>query len=253
MMNFFRPRALIGLSVLIAAILAATTATAEVFESFNGRFHFAYPDSWVQIDYVTAEVYLTRGNPDQEVDFEAVFSDKKAFAVFQGQYLILTVDTVGPLTAEQRDSVLNNMSREFNRPVKEVTSDAFMMAACRDSIVFDRADGRVVVETEVPGDKSGTRVNLLVMKFYDQGIANFYFYCPAIEVAANLPVFREMVMSFSTEQLQPATPAGPIKVADIESGRNKTRNYSLFFGGPILIVFLILIIQLRKKRKRSQP
>ena len=251
-MRLSQTRTLFGLFALIVVLLAASV-TAEIFESFNGQFHFAYPDSWLQIDYVTADVYLSRGNPDQEVDFEAVFSEKKAFAVFQGQYLILTVDTVGPLTTEQRDSVINSMSNEFDRPVKEVASDAFMMATCRDSIVFDRAGGRVVVETEVPGDQSGPRVNLLAMKFYDRGIANFYFYSPAGDVAANLPVYREMVMSFSTEQLQPTAQSGAIKVADIESGRNKTRNYSLFFGGPILIVILILIIQLRRKRKRSQP
>ncbi|MEW5795340.1 MAG: hypothetical protein AB1772_03170 [Candidatus Zixiibacteriota bacterium] len=250
-MNPVRIVLVIGCTIL-AVVGSYVPAGAGTFVSYNGKFHFVYPESWIQVDYTTAEVYLTRGDPEKEVDFEAVFSETKTYALFQGLYLILTVDTVGQLLPEQIDSVVNTLTREFRRPIKEVTPDAFLAAPCRDSIVFDREGGRVSIESEVPGDRSGPRTNLLAMKFYEHGIANFYFYAPSAEYAGGLPILRHMVMSLSIGETPPAVSAEPVKVADIGTDGKKARNYGLYFGGPLFIIFVIVIVRLRKKKAQRK-
>ncbi len=237
--------------VVLSLCLATVSASAETFVSYNGRFHFTYPDTWTQLDYTTAQFYLSRGDTAQKVEFEAVFCEKNAMVLFEDQYLILTVDTVGNLAPHQIDSVIGSLSTEFKRPIKEVTSDVFLRSYCKDSVVFDRAGKRASVESEVPGDSSGTKINLLVMTFYEQGIANFYFYSPTFKYAANLPLYREMIMSVSTEPLPNATTAEPVKVADIEKKPEGSLNYPLIFGTPLFIILLVLIVRLRKKRQQA--
>jgi len=239
----------VGFVIPMILLALPGTVSADTFVSFNGQFHFSYPETWMQIDYTTAEYYLTRGKPDQAVDFEAVFSVRETTVLFQGQYLILTVDTVGNLTPEQIDSVVAVTSNEFKLPVKEVSSDAFLVASCRDSILFDRAGGILSVETEVPGDSTSTRVNLLVVKFYERGIANFYFYAPAAEFSLGLPVYRETVASFSTENLEGALGRDSVKVADVKGETGGAGKYLAIFGGLLAIALVILIVRVRRTKE----
>jgi hypothetical protein len=238
---------IVGSALALILLAQPSTVTADTFVSFNGQFHFSYPDTWMQIDYMTAEYYLTRGKPDQEVDFEAVFSVRETTVLFQGQYLILTVDTVGNLTPEQIDSVVAVTADEFGLPVKEVSSESFLAASSRDSIQYDRASGILAVETEVPGDNTGSRINLLVVKFYERGIANFYFYAPLTEFSLGLPAYREMVASFSTENIGAALGSDPVRVADTD-GETNVGKYLLVFFGLLMIVTVILVVRKRAKK-----
>jgi len=239
----------IGLIFPLILLVQPGTVFAEAFVSFNGRFHFSYPDTWMQIDYMTAEYYLTQGEPNKEVDFEAVFSVKETLVLFQGQYLILTVDTIGSLTPQQIDSVVVATATEFKRPVREVSSEAFLVASSRDSLLFDRTNGLLAAETEVPGDNIGTRTNLLVMKFYERGIANFYFYAPSAEYSLGLPDYRQMVMSFSSENLEEALGRDSVKIADSDGKANVTGKYLVMFAGLFVIALAILIARVKRTRK----
>ena len=234
-------------------VLAAgpSSALADTFVSFNGQFLFSYPETWMQIDYTTAEYYLTRGNPEQEVDFEAVFSVRETMVLFQGQYLILTVDTLGSLTPEQIDSVVAVTSEEFKHPVKEVSPDAFLTGSSRDSILFDRASGLLAVETLVKGTETASRVNLLVMKFYPRGIANFYFYAPEAEFVSALTDYRDMVMSFSTENLDKALGRDSVKIAEPESEGKIAGKYIFMFAGLVVIILAILVVRTRRAKNQS--
>lgn len=241
--------AAVGFVVPLILLALPGTVSADTFVSFNGQFHFSYPETWMQIDYTTAEYYLTRGKPDQAVDFEAVFSVKETMVLFQGQYLILTVDTIGSLSPEQIDSVVAVTADEFKLPVKEVSSDALLAASCRDTILFDRVGGVLAVETEVPGDSISTRINLLVVKFYQRGIANFYFYAPVAEFSLGLPVYREMVSSFSTENLEGALGRDSVKVAETKGESGFAGKYLTIFGGLLAIAVVILLARLMRAKK----
>jgi len=242
-----------GLVVLIGLVVMSTNVVAGTFVSFNGKFSFTYPDSWAQVDYQTAEFYLTRGDPENEVDFEAVFSEKETFVLFQGQYLILTVDTVGGLSPEQIDSVMADMSEEFDRPINETAPEVFMTGSSRDSIMFDRANNLVAIETEVAGNDSGPRVNLLVMKFYEQGIANYYFYTPTVEFIPSLPTYRGMVTSFSTQELVDALRSDDeVRIADLDNDDDSVGRYSLMFGGLFIILVIVLAMRIRSRNKKNK-
>jgi len=237
------------MAVLAGIALLAIPAPAETFVSFNGRFKFACPDTWLQVDYTTAEYYLSRGDPEKEVDFEAVFSEKETFAVFQGQYLVLTVDTVGGLSSEQIDSVLTDLSEEFGRPRRDVTPDSFLAAPDLESIEFDSTNALASIRTDVAADNAETRVNLLIMKFYEHGIANFYFYAPVAEFAQGIPTYRDMVLSLTTEDLDGSLESEPVKVADLEEAGGVVNTYLMLFGGLFVMVLFVLIIRIRARRQ----
>lgn len=242
---------LLGVILAGAFCLSGSVAAAGPFVSFNGKFHFTYPDTWAQIDYQTAEYYLTRGNPDDDVEFEGVFSERETFVLFQDQYLILTVDTVGELSPQQIDSVLNDLTAEFDRPVKECSSEEFMTAPNRDSILFDRANYLVAIESEVAGDDSGPRISLLVMKFYSHGVANFYYYVPVFEYMTALPVFKTMVNSFSDQDLEAAMSSDePVKVADLDR-KGDSGKLIWMFAGFAAILIIILATRIRSRRRKS--
>jgi len=239
----------IGLILPTLFLLFPSTLCADTFVSFNGQFYFSYPETWMQIDYTTAEYYLTRGKPDQAVDFEAVFSVEDTEVLFKGQYLILTVDTLGGLTPEQIDSVVAVTSEEFKRPVKEVSSDVFLTASVRDSILFDRTAGLLAIETEVSGDETGDRINLLVMKFYPRGIANFYFYAPTADYFAALPDYRNMIVSFSTESIDKALGRDSVKIAETKGEMKASTKYLIAFAGLIVVALVILAARGKRTKK----
>ena len=124
-----------------------------------------------------------------------------------------------------------------------------MSRSVQSSIAFDRGNQLVSIENEVAGDDSGPRINLLVMKFYEHGIANYYFYIPWAEFEASLPFLKEMVTSFSTENLDEALNREPVRVADLEEpgvGR-----YVIMFGGLFVILVVLVIIRVRTGTRRS--
>lgn len=238
---------------MLALLMLAAAVSAETFVSFKGQFHIAYPPTWYRVDYQTADFHLSHGDPNRMVDFEVVLHERAATTIFQGQYLVLTVDTTGAFDADQIDSVVSVTEQEFGRPRQEVEWDAFMVASDTGFVYYDAADSLVAIESLVQGDATGTRTNLLVMRFYERGIANFYFYAPTREIEDALPTFREIVASFSTQNMQEALKAAtePVEVADIDKNNGTgIASYILIIAGLALILIVILIV--RKKTGSKQ-
>ncbi len=240
-----------GLAVAVLVLglcLMSGAIQAETFVSYNGEFHFSYPESWAQVDYTTAEYYLTRNNPEEEVDFEAVFSEKQTFSLFQGQYMILTVDTLGARAIEAADSVVEQVSEEFGRPIKEVSPEEFLSASLIDTIAFDRANNLLGIESEVAGGDAGPRISLLVMKLYEYGIANYYFYAPKVEYLPSLATYRDMVTSHSTRAIEETTQE-EVRVADLEDDDNNGVPIAIY--GGLAAVLIAIIAQRRRSRAKK--
>jgi len=239
-----------ALTVSILALLATASAIAEPFVSFNGKFQFTYPPTWKQVDYRTADYHLSRGRAaGDELNYEAVFADSRAYAIFSGQYLILTVDTIGALDDRQVDSVLEVMGGDFGRKVSRMSADSFLVAWNMEDIAYDATTRSAAVISELEGDETGPRMNALIMRFYEHGIANFFFYCPKAEFEAGLPVFKEMVASLSTENLQQALKTKSVKVAEVDDSWSVGR-YAALIGG--LVVLLVIILAVRSRRGRAK-
>lgn len=235
------------LCVLALGLLCTVgMAYAGTFVSFNGQFHFTYPESWQQVDYRTADYYLNQGRAEDETPtYEAVFVDGKASKVFSGQYLILTVDTLGELTRHEIDSTLDVMAVDFHRTLEEVTADSFLAGWDPEKLYYDSTNRAAAVVSELPGEDGSVRFNLMAVRFHKHGIANFYFYCPAEEFAAALPAYKTMVLSLSNENLQDALPHEKAKVAKVD-GAGNTWKYLALAGG-LLAIIVVAILVFRKK------
>ncbi|RKX21806.1 MAG: hypothetical protein DRP45_11930 [Candidatus Zixiibacteriota bacterium] len=239
-----------GLWILTATVLLcmAVTVSAETFVSFNGNFSFSYPETWIRIDYNTADYYLSQagGNPE----YEAAFAANDSTAIFQGSYLVLTVDTVGELSTIQIDSVVDLLSSGLNLELAEVTTDEFMTSASDKFVQFSselKAASAVSILSE---NSAESRVNLLAVKFYKHGVANFYFYCLESKFDDMAPVFKQIFTSFSDENIEDALKVEPLKIADVnnKTESNAVRNWGLIGG---VVVILLIIIATRRIRRKS--
>jgi len=230
----------------LGLLCTAGIAHAGTFVSFNGQFHFTYPESWQQVDYRTADYYLNEGRGEGETPaYEAVFVDGKASKVFAGQYLILTVDTVGELSQREIDSTLDVMAVDFNRSLVRVSTDSFLIGWDPEKLFYDSAHRAAAVVSELAGEDGSTRFNLMAVRFHKHGIANFFFYSPAEDFAGSLPAYKEMIISLSNENLQEALPHEKAKVAKV-GGAGNTWKYLALAGG-LLAIIVVAVLAFRKK------
>lgn len=242
----------------LVVLAMASTVSAETFVSFNGKFYVTYPAEWKQIDYLTVDAYLHRaGARRNTLDYEAVFAPKASEPWYRDSYLILTVDTIGQLTEKQIDSVLVRFEDSFEK-TREVRSTATLLQGLQaGKIAYDPASQTAAVITSVASPETGDKSILLVMRFYQHGIANYYFYATDSALTTQLPVVSAIVSSFSTENLDKAIPKETGKIADADKIAKATEPKRTFpiwaptSGGAIVVIIIALAAARRKRKQRS--
>ena len=115
-----------------------------------------------------------------------------------------------------------------------------------DAPVYDPESKIIAVVTDIAEDVEVIKKSLLVMKFYERGIANFYFYAPDPLFEQSKPVFAAIIGSFSTENLEAAVPREDLKVADLEATK-KRDDSRLIWPVVILILVVATTILIRKR------
>jgi len=85
----------------------------------------------------------------------------------------------------------------------------------------------------------------MVKKFYDKGVANFYFYSPDSLYEQSQLVFEAIANSFSAENVEAAIPIEEGKIGNGGSNSFDKRNM-LIPGGVAFIILIILLIRLKK-------
>ena len=236
---------------LILAVMlpfAAADVSAKDFKSFNGGFKITLPESWKQVDYQTADYHLSQSGAD--LDYEAVFNDGSEEAMFGNQYLILTVDTVGTMTAAQVDSLITTLEGEFDKKSLRIGDEQYISEAHPDVIAYDTVNNVISVVSTL-ADESGSRKNLLAMKIYDKGVANFYFYSPAEIFDEGLPAFRSVLASFTTDMTSNSADAQPVKIAKLDNEDGLSTSSMLIILGSIVIVVIAIVAVSRKKRRSA--
>lgn len=227
--------------VLIAVATLSLQASAQAdstYVSLRGGFYFDYPDDWAQVDYLTVDYYLRALGADSSAfDYDAVFAAKKPGGRFHDhEYMILTVEPVGTLTRRQRDSIvaeLADVNPQWNKQTNVVT------------VVND--------------DPASPKTTMLTMKFYDKGLAQFYFFAPDSTFGAYRPVFDEMVASFSTENVSAMLPKEEVKLADPdriatgdeEASEDESGESNLIWYATLAVIIILMIVIMRKKRARA--
>ena len=235
------------LVLLFTVVLAASgAAETQTYVSFRGGFYITYPDDWVQIDYWLVDAYLLRNRADINIlDYEAAFAFKDAPSLFSGEYLILTVDTVGELKEWQMDSVLIELAGAFGRLVKYNSISDFLADPEPGVPSYDTLTQTVTILNEIP-EQQALKKNLLVMKFYERGIATFYFYSPDSLFETSKSLFEQIVASFSTENVEDALPKEQLKVADLEREESKkSKKIYLYIGAALVLLIVVLIRRLK--------
>jgi hypothetical protein len=121
---------------------------------------------------------------------------------------------------------------------------------------YDKENRVLSVVNDVTQGGESVKKNAMYKRFYDTGIANFYFYAPDSAFDADADKFTQMVLSFSTENLDSALASDPPKAADLDEsileGEEEGQSIGMTTWVPIFVVFLIIFIAARKKRARNQ-
>jgi len=238
--------------LLLIIVAASGAAETQTYVSLKGGFYITYPDDWAQVDYWLVDAYLLRNKMDTAVlDYEAAFAFKDAPHFFSGDYLILTVDTVRELKDWQIDSVLIELVRSFGKRVRHSPTADYLANLEPNLPNYDTLTKTVTILNET-SEQQVLKKSLLMMKFYERGVATFYFYSPDSLFETSKYLFEKIVASLSTENIEDALPKEQLKVADLEDAEgvgeddNKKSKRIYLYIGAALVLLIVVLIRLHK-------
>lgn len=246
---------ILGLMTLLLALMAGGLQAAT-YVSLNGEFYITYPDDWEQIDFNTVDLFLRRSSAEPFMfDYDAVLAPSASSPFFSGDYVILTVDKSGKLTSAQIDSVLEILSSTFTAGITYTSSENLTADIESDVPRYDRERKIVSVLNDIYQGQEAVKKNLMLMRFYDKGIATFYCYSTDSLFESSRQVFENMVASLSSENIEQIIPREQVKVADIKvdaEGRVKRdKSWTMLYLAIAVFVLLVLAAVFMKFRKKQ--
>lgn len=246
---------LLTLLSLTAALAIGQTPGKTNYLSSNGRFVISYPDSWAQMDYNTVDYFLMGSDASQKaLNYDAVFALKESIPFHIGPYFILTVDTVGPLNQAEVDSLLEQLGETFGKGIKYYPTGDYLADLVSNAPNWDAEKRQITILNDITEQYQIVKRNLWVMKLYDGGIANFYFFAPDSVFAQYRPTFEGIINSFSTENLEAAIPKQQLKLADIKDSPDvddESDSYIFISISAGLVTIIIVIIASRRRRGKT--
>lgn len=246
-------------SVLVFVLMAVLSgaASAAPWVSLNGKFLINYPEDWYQVDFRTVDYYLSRGGTTRAVlQYEVALAPKDANPWNAKAYMMLTLDTLLNMTPKEVDSILNNLSSSIDRSVNKSPSSAAYDAVWRPLEVTYWPGQKVASVSLEPKTEQGERTRTqVVIKFYDRGTANFYFYAPDSLWTQYQTVFAGILGSFSTENIEAALPKETHKVASAEEMRDKPSGKlpksAIPIGGGVIVVLIAFLVARRRRARKA--
>jgi hypothetical protein len=243
-------------SILAAIFLLfpLSPVSAKTFISYNGQFHLSYPESWEQIDFRSVDFYLTQNNPNPSLlDYEAVFAPISTKPFYEEPYLLLTVDKIGESIGPVRDSVLASIAAGFSGHLDSVGSEQLLGRLVADQPLYVPDRQMIAVQTDIHEGRTVTKRNLLVVRFCQRGLVNFYFYAPDSLWTASLPTFFQIAQSFTPGTQPTDMPKETLKVADLSKEDSTSPGIGRYWPVPPgIIVILIAILAARRRRRRRE-
>ncbi|MDH3892161.1 MAG: hypothetical protein OEV49_13870 [candidate division Zixibacteria bacterium] len=250
----------IMLAAVAIMLFSSLTVSAKNYVSWAGGFHVEIPEDWEQIDYQTVDAFLISNQAGRDVlNYDAVFAPSASVPFFVGSYLIVTVDTAGHLSQTQIDSVLAVMSATFGQNVKYYPVADFMSDMRSNTPSYDAEQKLATVVNDIVHQDQITKKLMLMTKFYEDGVAAFYFYSPDSLFEQSKLVVSQMVQTFSTSDLEAAAGKAEVQVADVDVDKDagsgdddssiSTTVWVPFMG---IVVVLIAIIAGKKKKAREK-
>ena len=239
--------------IVLVCLGLSVFASDHTYISFDGEFSLNYPESWQQVDHRIVDAFLVRNDAGRStLDYEATFNLLGYSPFWKGPYFILSVEADGPYSDTQIDSVLQSMSRTFGKGVKYFPVANFMTDMESNSPVYDRERKIISVASDVVEKGELLKKHLLVMKFFEKGMASFYFYAPDSLYDSSSTVFHGILETFTYGNIDSMLAPESLEVVDAD---DISQDSDGVFGMPLavlvgLCIVTVVIIARRKKEKR---
>ncbi|MCK4631616.1 MAG: hypothetical protein KAT79_00025 [candidate division Zixibacteria bacterium] len=252
MKNFRYILSAILLTILIAS-LAAPGLSAKSYVSLKGGFHIQIPDNWSQLDYNTVDAFLYRNRADRAtMSYEAAFTVNDLVPFYTSTYLILDVDTAGNFSNEQVDSVLNVLAATFGKKTQYAPVSDLILNLKSNTPTYDAEQRVVTIVNDVNIPDQAPKKNLLIMKFYDRGIASFYFYSPDSLFQNSREMFLRVANSLSTENIEAALPKEELKIVDVASEQEESSSIGIYSALGCSVAVILIIVAARRRRRAGK-
>ena len=247
---------IIVLLIGFGTISAQTDKTAlNSYVSLNGKFAIDYPSSWHQIPTAEVDRYLASKKAGRPLyDYDAVFAPVESAPYYNGSYFIMSIEKVGKLSDKQIDSVLSDLSQSFGEGIKYFPVSNFMADIKTDAPNYDKESKTVTMYNKIVQNESSIKNSLIIMKFYEFGIATFYCYAMGDAFDTDKEIFSNVVASLNTENINAKLPKEKVEVADIDDTKKSyldedddDSNVAIY----ISLGVVLFIVLLRKKRKKN--
>ncbi len=250
------------LIVFVMLLLGCSVITAQsdnnqlnTYVSLNGKFFIEYPSDWHQIPYAEVDAYLASKKAGRPLyDYDAVFAPKQSNPFYNGTYFIMSVEKVGNLSDKQIDSVLNELSQTFGKGIKYFPVANFLADIKTDSPNYDKKTKTITIYNKIVQNETAIKNSLIIMKFYDFGIATFYCYALGDAFETEKEIFSQIAASVSTEDIQSKIPKEQVKIAKIDPNKKSLGNSDDDSSNTVIYISLgivLFIILLRKKIKKN--
>ena len=233
-------------TVIAILLLAAVNLSAETYVSFKGGFYFEYPENWIQVDFVTADLFLSRSVTDpSSMEYEAVFAPAESSPFFAGEYLILKLDSLEWLYEYKEDSIIEEVEANLGQKLLKESVWNHLSDTNSAIPIYDEERKIIYIQTDLTQGTQIIKRSVFIKKMYDKGVAEFYFFSPLETFESSKEVFKNIVMSFSTENVNQALPTEELKVAEFDDDTEDSKTI-MFAMAAVLIILLAIIV--RKKR-----
>ncbi len=256
-MNALRLTCLLPL-LLLAVAFTAPPAMSETYVNLKGDFYFEYPDDWRLVDHRVVDLHLWKNKAGETtMDYEAVFAPVESVPFYNGIYFVLTVDTAGgAYTQDDIDSVLADMGGKFGQTVRYFPVADFLADMKSNEPSYDENNQTVTVVSDIVEQGEVIKKHLLAIKFYEKGIANFFFYAPTDLFEQTEPVLNQILQSFGSGNAEAMLPKEELKIADIDvdeqnSGDSPDDGFAISTAVPwiLLVIIIIALIAIMIKRR----
>ncbi len=252
---------LLFLIIVLLVIVGVTSAQTDSdlsksYVSLNGNFSINFPADWHQIPTGIIDQYLASKKAGRPLyDYDAVFAPTNSNPYYSGSYFIMGIEKVGDLSDKQIDSVLVTLSKNFGKGIKYFPVANFMADIQTDAPNYDKETKTVTIYNKIVQDNTSIKNSLIIMKFYEFGIVNFYCYSMGDSFESDNEIFSKIVASLSTDDIQSKLPRENVKVADIDNTKksystdeDSSSNIAIYVA---LGVVILVVLRRRKKRKNN--
>ncbi len=248
---------LVAAVAVLATMIIVGAVTAEEYVSWRGSFHITLPEHFDQLDYGMVDGYLRANRADRSVlDYEAVFADTNNLSFPHGEYFLIALEKIIEPSESQIDSVLALVFQSFGMRIRYAPVTDFVTNLSSNKPNYSRDEKIASVITAVAQPDGTSKRNLMMIKFYEEGIVSLFYYAPDSLFDSGVEKMRGVIESLSTEDLDSAatrdkpkiTSARPMEKPDRASEDGNSIPVAVYVG--VGVVFIVIIARRRKKSKK---